>query len=331
MVETSVNLTTSGTVMGTPSYMSPEQGSGQPIDGRSDIYSLGVILYELATGRVPYKAETPIAVIFKHIHDPLPPARSMNPALPEALERVILKALAKDPEDRYQTAGELVTALQAALPDTLLASAPTEAFGAGETVLRTPPSPAPGRAPAAPKPLWQAILIAALGWIVSVPLGLVFASLFVPLGGLAAGALGGLSIGLGWRRIEPSLARRQILTLAGQWALVGAIGVVTGPVLVVFLAIGGALTAWRMRRVQPALTRRDIAIVGLGWGLIWLAGAVMFSIGTQVNPRWLSGVIVILAIVLTAGLSNWITFRQYRAARDRTLAPAGRVNSNRSA
>ena len=117
MVEDSVNLTISGTIMGTPAYMSPEQGSGQRIGPRSDVYSLGVILYEMATGRVPYTAETPVAVIFKHIQDPLPPARSLNPVLPDSVERVILKALSKTPEDRYQTAGDMVRAIQAAISD----------------------------------------------------------------------------------------------------------------------------------------------------------------------------------------------------------------------
>ena len=117
MVEASVNLTASGTIMGTPAYMSPEQGSGAKIDSRSDIYSLGVILYEMVTGRVPYQAETPVAVIFKHIQDPLPPARKLNPDLPEPLERVILKTLSKNPADRYQSATDLVRAIQRAVPE----------------------------------------------------------------------------------------------------------------------------------------------------------------------------------------------------------------------
>jgi len=118
MVEASVNLTAIGTIMGTPAYMSPEQGSGSKIDSRSDIYSLGIILYEMATGRVPYRAETPVAVVFMHTSAPLPLPRSVNPDLPEAVERVILKALARNPDDRYQTAEDLVAALKRAIPET---------------------------------------------------------------------------------------------------------------------------------------------------------------------------------------------------------------------
>lgn len=114
MVEATSKLTSSGAIMGTPAYMSPEQGTGvSNIDGRSDIYSLGVILYEMVTGQIPYSAETPIAIVFKHIQDPLPPPRKFVPDLSETLELILLKSLAKGPEDRYQTADDFVRAIHA--------------------------------------------------------------------------------------------------------------------------------------------------------------------------------------------------------------------------
>lgn len=107
--------TATGAVTGTPAYMSPEQGQGERGDERSDIYALGVVLYEMVTGRVPYDADTPLAVILKHISAPLPLPRQLNPAVPEAVEQVILKALAKAPDDRYQTVAQMTGALEAAL------------------------------------------------------------------------------------------------------------------------------------------------------------------------------------------------------------------------
>jgi len=112
----SSHLTASGAFLGTPKYASPEQCLGSSdIDQRSDVYSLGVIMYEMATGRPPFDAETPMGVVIKHIHDPLPMPRTINPDLPEAVERVILKALSKEPLARHSTAGELALAFYAAV------------------------------------------------------------------------------------------------------------------------------------------------------------------------------------------------------------------------
>ncbi len=108
-------LTASGAMIGTPAYMSPEQGRGEAADERSDIYALGIVIYEMLTGRPPYDADTPYGVILKHINDPLIPPRMLIGQLPESVERVVLRSLAKSAADRYPSAGELHRALQDAL------------------------------------------------------------------------------------------------------------------------------------------------------------------------------------------------------------------------
>ncbi len=115
LVAETAQFTASGAVIGTPAYMAPEQGMGQPVDYRCDIYALGVVLYELVTGRVPYEAETPLAVLLQHVNAPLPLPRQIRPDLPETVERVILKALAKQPEERFETAQQMVDALAEAV------------------------------------------------------------------------------------------------------------------------------------------------------------------------------------------------------------------------
>jgi len=104
-------LTRTGTLIGTPSYMSPEQGRGVDIDYRTDIYSLGVVMYEVFTGTVPYVADNPLAVLYLHLHGEKDPPSARNPLISPDLEAVILKAMAVEPADRYQSAGELLAAL----------------------------------------------------------------------------------------------------------------------------------------------------------------------------------------------------------------------------
>ncbi|RMG86441.1 MAG: serine/threonine protein kinase [Chloroflexi bacterium] len=110
------NLTGS-MIVGTPAYMSPEQAHGLPIDSRSDIYSLGIVLFELLTGREPYQAETPMALLLKHINEPIPPLRQFRADIPEAVENVVAKATAKEPDERYISATEMAEAFAAAVND----------------------------------------------------------------------------------------------------------------------------------------------------------------------------------------------------------------------
>ncbi|GCE03979.1 serine/threonine-protein kinase [Dictyobacter aurantiacus] len=115
LASTQMNLTRPGAGVGTPEYMSPEQCQGGPVDGRADIYALGIMLYEAETGRTPFVADNYPALAHSHIYEQPPHPRSLNPLIPPAIEHIILKALAKNPAQRYQTAREMGEALNQAL------------------------------------------------------------------------------------------------------------------------------------------------------------------------------------------------------------------------
>ncbi len=125
---TSDGLTQTGSVMGTATYFSPEQAQGNPVDGRSDVYSLGVVLYEMVTGVAPFTGDTPVAVAYKHVREaPVPPSRR-NPEVPADLEQVILTAMQKDAGLRYQTAEDLRADLVRFRRGRPLAAAPVTAL-----------------------------------------------------------------------------------------------------------------------------------------------------------------------------------------------------------
>jgi serine/threonine-protein kinase len=110
---TTSEMTETGTIIGTVQYISPEQAEGHQVDARSDLYSAGVVLYELLTGRVPFEAESVVSVAIQQINErPVPPGQ-LQPGTPPALEAVVMRALEKDPARRFQTADEFIAALHA--------------------------------------------------------------------------------------------------------------------------------------------------------------------------------------------------------------------------
>jgi predicted Ser/Thr protein kinase len=161
IVQAGESSLTRDAMVGTPYYISPEQAVGQSdLNARTDIYSFGVVLYELFTGRVPFQSDTPFAVVHDHIYTPLPLPSSINPNLPPELERVLLKAMAKEADDRYASAVALIAAVEAAVTGVAAVpaarpapvAAPTPSPALSETVPAQPaPTPTPPPVAAEPK------------------------------------------------------------------------------------------------------------------------------------------------------------------------------------
>ncbi|MFN8174822.1 MAG: protein kinase [Solirubrobacteraceae bacterium] len=154
-------LTADGRVIGTTDYVAPEQAVGHDVTGRSDIYSLGIVLYEMLTGEVPFKGESQVAVAMAHVREPMPDVRARRPEVSAALAAVIERATAKEPGDRQRDAAELVAALEETLA--LEASRAGQATGEATMVLRTLPQSARRRIPWSVRaPAWTPLLLIAL-------------------------------------------------------------------------------------------------------------------------------------------------------------------------
>ncbi len=166
-------MTTAGQVLGSPSYMAPEQIAGLQVTGRADVYSLAVLAYEMLTGQPPFQGQSITQVIYRVMHEPAPPPRKWNAALPARYDDVLARGLAKDPQARFATAGELVAALDLRELEFALTPGPAPGIGpvADEvaTLLSGPLQPAPARRPTARTrvPLLvagAAVALGALGW-----------------------------------------------------------------------------------------------------------------------------------------------------------------------
>src|SRR5262249_5752004 len=136
-VSGSEHLTNAGFMMGTPAYMAPEQVLGHEVDARADLYAMGVVLYRLTTGKLPFKGETPFALAQSQVNDPPTPIRTARQGLPEWLEQVIALSLAKSPGDRFQSAQEFRSTLQRCLAGLPMVMPPDASAPTG--MMLTPP------------------------------------------------------------------------------------------------------------------------------------------------------------------------------------------------
>jgi serine/threonine-protein kinase len=132
------DLTQTGAVMGTATYFSPEQAQGNRVDGRSDVYSLGVVLYEMVAGRPPFTGDNPMAIAYKHVREEPVPPRSVNADVPEAFEAIVLQAMAKNPNDRYTSADELRQDLLRFRQGRMVLANPTVAVAAVDATVAAP-------------------------------------------------------------------------------------------------------------------------------------------------------------------------------------------------
>jgi tRNA A-37 threonylcarbamoyl transferase component Bud32 len=291
VTEATSQLTGSG-VVGTPAYMAPEmadQGGTSPL---IDLYALGVTLFQMLTGALPYVADTPMGIIMAHISKPVPDVRSLRSDLPEDVQTVVERALAKDPTERYQSAGALAAELEEAATTGLThkpaapAAAPIPATKPAtptpvvpQETLPVAPGQAPVIAPEAPplaKPRRSMIVLTALGWTFA----WLVAGILLRLGGSSGaarciapgigGAIGGFIMGLVLRRERPALGWGHVLLMAVGWLFGGGFTLV-----VVGGAIGGFATGFILRRKYPAISWKRVAAITLGWTVSTIAGLLV--------------------------------------------------------
>jgi eukaryotic-like serine/threonine-protein kinase len=150
VADSQLTMTQTAQVIGTAQYLSPEQARGERVDARSDLYSTGCLLYELLTGRPPFTGDSPVAIAYQHVkEDPVPPSQ-VDPDVPAWADAIVLKAMRKDPADRYQSAGEMRNDIQRALSGAPLAAALPAGYGAGTRRMGAAATQVAGRTSAIP-------------------------------------------------------------------------------------------------------------------------------------------------------------------------------------
>jgi serine/threonine protein kinase len=249
MIEQPSEITGTGVGIGTPAYMSPEQAQGKQVDHRTDIYSLGIIMFEMLTGQVPHKAETPLAMVMKRINEPLPSPRNLNPDITEAAEAVLLKALAVEPRQRFNSAKALVNALQEAFTHKPGQFSKSDHQG---TILSTPmPSPQTGPQTARPTPVEHDYSPSHTALVIQSALSTI-------LGVIGLCSLGGILMSL-----IPDAATGQI-----------SLGAFFGFLGMVFASLSSIAMIWFRNKSRPASAWLALGIlfwfIGiniLGWGI----------------------------------------------------------------
>ncbi|MBI5653155.1 MAG: tetratricopeptide repeat protein [Chloroflexi bacterium] len=268
IVGDAAQLSASGAIVGSPAYMAPEQAASKPVDTRADIYALGVVLYEMLTGRVPFQGDSPTAVLMQHLNAPPPPPRQFNANIPDVVQQVVLQALAKNPAERFARAGDLARAFSAALRGEVIEAA--ELTGAQTFIENAGASAGEPPAPqsAAPHQTWLS-----------------------QVGGIAE--MVGAFVGRDAPDVRASRQdRRRLLAsvlgilgilIAALQLLAGFFDLLTRPlapllaiapylVIVLFIASGAlaiyviARSSVRANRLRASIMLSAIVIVGAGWG-----------------------------------------------------------------
>jgi len=159
------SLTTAGVILGTPDYMSPEQANGDPVDTRSDIYSLGILAFQMLTGRLPFPGKSAVAILKQHCHDPLPGMANLAPGIPEAVDRIVRKAAAKRPDERFQNLGEMTLAMRKVSDNPALSELAADAVPTGARTIKAAVAGAQSAAASGKRLyvwLWAALAVGAL-------------------------------------------------------------------------------------------------------------------------------------------------------------------------